>query len=954
MVTKVSFGVLGPVEAWTGGHALRLGPPQQRTVLAAILLNEGAVTSTDELIEALWAEKSPAAAVKTVRTYVSRLRTVLTPAGVTIESVARGYLLRTGPESFDLARFRNLTAPLPAPASPADRADRARQALKTFRGEPLAGLNGVWAETHRAQLSYLRAAAYETLFTAELDAGNHAAAIAGLPAAIRQFPLRERLHELHVLALHQTGLRAEALAAYRAVERLLAQELGIEPMPALQELHRRMLQNDPSLAPDPEDLPRPDGEAPPEPGWPARPAQLPPAPAVFNGRDSELRRADELLAAFGTGPAIVVIAGMGGVGKTSTALHWAHRLASRHTEGQLYADLRGYVPHGEPLSPADVLDGFLQALGVTAAKIPGQLAARAALFRSLLADLRMLILLDNAATADQVLDLLPGTGNSLVIVTSRGTVPDLVVRTGAAMLVLRPPEHEEALALFAARAGADRVRAEPAAARDILDLSGRLPLALAVVAARAAASTHLPLSAIADDLRATSGTLSAFRQPDAAFDVAAVLSWSYRSLGDDAAEAFRRLCLHPGPHLSADAAASMLARPVPGTRGLLAELVAAALLTEDRPGRWTTHDLVRAYGNEVAIALDPPQQRQATLHRMLDHYLYAARNANSRLFRRQEPIVPEQPAPGVIDPDADPVAWFDAEHPALLAALQAAALHGFDRHAWQLSWVIRDYLNRQGLWHHLQTSQEAGHAAAVRGGEPVAQARSMWGLAIAESKLGRYPQAHIWLRCALSIFETAGDREAVVRTHVLTAFALSEQGDWAAALDHYRLTLALSGPGADPAERAGALNATSWANAKLGRYADAVADARAALAMAPHLNPTRLAAIWDTLGHAHFGGGETAEGEHSYRRAVELYRRNGAPVLAAESLQSFATMLERAGRGGEAPGVYREALSLVAEAAGPHAAQLRAELSRALATDGQRPTAWPAGRYPRSGSPAAR
>ncbi|GAA2533300.1 AfsR/SARP family transcriptional regulator [Winogradskya humida] len=914
----VSFGVLGPVEAWAGGHPLRLGPPQQRTVLAAILLNEGAVTSTGELTEALWAHEAPAGAVKTVRTYVSRLRAVLAPTGVTIESVARGYVLRAGPDSFDLSRFRELTAPLPAPASAADRADRARQALETFRGEPLAGLDGVWAETHRAQLSSLRAATYETLFAAELEAGHHARAIAELPAVIKQFPFRERLRELHILALHQTGSRAEALAAYRSVERLLREELGIEPMPALQELHRRMLQNDPG----PEPLPAPA----------TRPAQLPPAPAVFAGRDSELRRADELLAAFGPGPAIVVIAGMGGVGKTSMALHWAHRLASRHYDGgQLYADLRGYGPYDEPLSPADVLDGFLQALGVTTAGIPGRLADRAALFRSLLADRRMLILLDNAATADQVLDLLPGAGTSLVIVTSRGTVPDLVVRTGAAMLVLRPPDHDEALALFAARAGHDRVRAERAAARDVLELSGRLPLALAVIGARAAASTHLPLSAIAADLHAASGTLSAFRRPDAAFDVAAVLSWSYRSLSDSAAEAFRQLCLHPGPDLSADAAASMLARPVAETRGLLAELVAAALLTEHRPGRWVVHDLVRAYGHEVGLDLDPPQQREEVFRRLLDHYLYAGRTANSRLFRRREPIVPDLPAPGVIEPDTDPVAWFDAEHPALLTALHAAAQQGFDRHAWQLSWVIRDYLNRQGLWHLLQTSQEAGYAAAVRGGEPRAEARTMWGLAIVESKLGRYPQAHVWLRRALAVFEESGDREAVVRTHVLTAFALSEQGDWAAALDHYRLTLALSGTGTHPAERAGALNAAAWASAKLGRYADAVADARTALELAAHLSPSRLAATWDTLGYACFGLGDAVEGAKSYRRAIELYRRHGAPALAAESLRSFASMLDRAGRSNEADEAYWEALTLVAGADGPHAAQLRAEISRTLA-----------------------
>jgi DNA-binding SARP family transcriptional activator/tetratricopeptide (TPR) repeat protein len=957
MATKVWLGVLGPVEARADGHRLHLGTPQQRTVLAVILLNEGAVTSVEELTEALWADQPPPGAAKTIRTYVSRLRAALDPAGATIESVANGYLLRAGPDVFDLARFRQLGTELAAAVSAVDRANIARAALRIFRGEPLAGLTGAWAETQRTQLSHLRAATYETLFAAELDAGRHAGIVSEFAVVLRQFPFRERLRELHILALYRSGQRAEAFAEYRAVQQLLSDELGVEPMPSLQSLHRRMLQGDPnpaappavpsrpkpSVSDEPGAIGRPEGDggidsgvAPPVPGQRfmrealTRPAQLPAAPAVFSGREEELRRAAELVDGSGEGPEIVVITGMGGVGKTSMALHWTHQLAPRYGDGRLYADLRGYGPDREPMSAADVLDGFLQALGVTARDVPEQLAARAAMFRSLVADRRMLILLDNVATADQVLPVLPGAGSSLVVVTSRGTVPALVVRTGAPLLTLRPPEHQEALTLFAARAGHDRVQAEPAAARDIVELCGRLPLALAVVAARSAAAAHLPLAAIAEDLRSTHGTLSAFRMPDEVFDARAVFSWSYHTIGDEPAEAFRRLCLHPGPDLNAEVAASMLGRPPAETRGLLADLVSAALMTEHAVGRWKIHDLLWAYGHELALSLDHPDERRATLHRLLDYYLHAGRESDSRLFRRWEPADTDGPLPGVVGTDAEPAAWFKDEHLALLSALDLAVREGFDRHAWQLSEVVRDYLNRQGLWHHMQASQTAGLAAAIRGREPAAEARARWGAALAASNMGSYAEAHDHLRHASALFERIGDRDGAERTSIFIAGVLDLQGRWQAALDQYRPLLALHPPGTDPTARARILIGVTWANTQLGRFAEAIADALEVIGTAAHLHPFRVADTWDTVGRAQAGLGDVDEATNSYRRAVDLYVEHQAPVWAAQSLRHLGDALGAAARGSEAEKAYREALALVDNTAGPQAIRLGADLERLL------------------------
>ncbi|MFI1995915.1 BTAD domain-containing putative transcriptional regulator [Actinoplanes sp. NPDC020271] len=944
MSAGVSFGVLGPVEAWAEGRRLLLGPPQQRIVLAAILLNEGAVTSTGELVEALWAQEPPAGAVKTIRTYVSRLRAVLTPAGAIVESLAGGYRLRVGPENFDLARFRALTAASLALTTAEDRATRIRQALDVFRGEPLAGLHGVWAESHRAQLSYRQAEAYELLYAAELEAGHHVRAIAEFPVLIQRLPFRERLRELQILALYQAGLRAEAFAAYRDVRDFLRDELGVEPRSALRDLHGRMLRGDPTLDPsrqasDPPtapagqpmaDDPEPLEDAPgPEAGVP-RPAQLPAAPAEFTGRDNELRRADEFLATARPGPSIVVIAGLGGVGKTSLALHWAHRLAPRYGDGQLYVDLRGYGPQRDPLSAADVLDGFLQALGLAPEHAPEGLAARAGMFRSLTSTRRMLILLDNAVAADQVLDLLPGTGDSLVIVTSRGTLPDLLIRTGASLLTLLPPAYEDALALFASRAGRDRVRAEPRAARDIVELSGRHPLALAVVAARVAARAHLPLSATAAEVSAAHGTLDAFRMPEATVDVSAVLSWSYRTLADGTAHMFRLLCLHPGPDLNAEVAASMLAQPVTRARGLLAELVASALLMEHQPGRWTVHDLVRAYGNDLALALDPPDERRAALHRMFDYYVYAGRDAVAELGKNRLPIEPDRPMPGVVGRAAEAGAWFGSEHPAMLAALELAAREGFHRHAWQLSWVVRAYLSRQGLWHQLRTSQKTGYAAAVQAGNPAAEARALWGLAETDALMGRYPEALTRLRDARQIFARIGDTTSAEMTMIWMTGVYDQQGDWNAILEVTGPLLATYPPGRDVTLRARLLIAASWAEAHLGRYAEAITDAREVIASAADLNPYWVADTWDTLGLAWAGLGEIGRAVDSYHQAVDIYRRHDAPVSAAESLRRLGDAHTRAGRAVDAEESYRQALALIAEVDGPRAALLAASLRHIL------------------------
>jgi tetratricopeptide (TPR) repeat protein len=435
-----------------------------------------------------------------------------------------------------------------------------------------------------------------------------------------------------------------------------------------------------------------------------------------------------------------------------------------------------------------------------------------------------------------------------------------------------------------------------------------------VVAARAATHEHLPLAAIAGELRESRGALDALRTPDASVDVRAALSWSYDALGEHAAEVFRLLGAHPGPDLTAGAAAALLGRPV---GGVLAELASVHLLDEHRPGRYAMHDLVHEFARETA----GPEPDRAAARRMLDYYLHLSYAAAISAFPARYRVPIDPPVAGVICPEPG-ATWFDDEHPVLLSALDQAARLGFDRHAWQLAWVLRDYLNRHGLWHHLQSAQEIGLAAAERTGDPLAVAHSLRGMAHADTNMGRFGSATDRLRRAIAVFTADGDREAIADCRRQTAYVLEQQGDEEAALAESVRVLDLYPPGADLGRRAAALNAVSWGNAVLGRFEAALPYAREAIALGGSLGPYALADTYDTLGYVQAGTGDRAGAEASYRRAVEIYRRQGAVFRAADSLRSLAETLDTE----RADDTYREALVLLADAGDPRAPALAARL----------------------------
>ena len=630
--------LLGPVDAVVDGEARAVRGLRRKAVLAVLALHAGEVVSTGQLTDAVWGQDAPATAVNTLQSHVSYLRTVLGDKGA-ILARPPGYLLDLCGDGTDVREAERLLRQAARSPEPAAAVRHLHNALNLWRGRPLADVTGVaWLEEQAERLDLLRLRVEQALSEARLAAGEHAELVPELERMAADHPFDERIVEQLMLALYRSGRQADALAVYQRLRTTLDAELGIGPGQALRDLETAILRQDRAL--DAPALAAATAAA--APLVPV-PAQLPPAVPAFTGRSAELASLDALAGldamvprADGAGPAataevaICAVSGTAGVGKTALAVHWAHRVAGRFPDGQLYVNLRGFDPGGAGLDPGQALHGFLEAFGVPPARIPEDLAAQSGLFRSLLAGKRILVLLDNARSAEQVRPLLPGSPGCLAIVTSRDKLAGLVATAGARPLALDLLTAADARDLLARRLGADRVAAEPAAIACIIAACARLPLALTIAAARAATSPTFPLAAIAAELREAASALDPFDAGESATDVRTVFSWSYRALSAPAARMFRLLGLHPGPDVAVTAAASLAAVPPGQARALLAELTRAHLLAEHAPGRYAFHDLLRAYASELASAQECPADRASAVHRLLDHYLHREQRRGAR------------------------------------------------------------------------------------------------------------------------------------------------------------------------------------------------------------------------------------------------------------------------------------------------------------------------------------
>jgi tetratricopeptide (TPR) repeat protein/transcriptional regulator with XRE-family HTH domain len=672
----------------------------------------------------------------------------------------------------------------------------------------------------------------------------------------------------------------------------------------------------------------------PEPVSPV-PAQLPADVAGFVGRFGSLRQLDALLDGAADRPRAVVVtavAGAPGVGKTSLAVHWAHRVRHRFPDGQLYINLRGYDPSGAVMAPAEAIRRFLDALAVPPERIPADPGAQADLYRTLLADRRMLVVLDNARDPNQVRPLLPGSPGCLVLVTSRNRLTSLVAAEGAHALPLDLLTHDESRDLLARRLGNTRVGAEPGEVDEIITSSARLPLALAIVAANAATTPNLSLAVLADQLRDSQARLDVLSTGDdtPATDARAVFSWSYRALARDTARLFRLLGLHPGPDVSVAAAASLAALPVDRVRPLLKQLVGANLLIEHGPGRYAFHDLLHAYAADLARATDPDDQRRAATGRMLDQYLHTAYAAARLIHPTRDPIALAPLRPGVTEEDLTDfrgaLAWFTIERPVLLAVIEHTAT-GFDTHIWQLAWALDSFLNWQGHWHDRVATQQAAVAAAGRQADPAVQALTRRSLAQAYAQAGRVDDAYAYLLTALDLYTQVGDLAGQAHTHHGLSFIHDAQGRRGDAFDHARRALDLFRAAGHRRGQAHALNAIGWDHAHLGQYQEALDACQRALALHEELDDrSGQAGTWDSIGYVHHHLGQYGRAIACYRRAVDLYRDLGDRFYEADTLAHLGDAQLAGGATDTARDTYRHALTILEQLDHPNADKVRAKL----------------------------
>jgi DNA-binding SARP family transcriptional activator len=937
-VTEAEFCLLGPFAVRIGGAAVTVQRGKQRALLAALLLNPGRAVSLDHLAETLWGPDPPPSARVTIQNYVMRLRKALGAAGNSrITTLPAGYAIRAEPGELDVTRFEDLLSAAMSAAREGrwqDAAERAHSAVALWRGDPLADIgSGLLAEREVPRLAEMRLQALETRYEADLHLGRHADVITGLQRLTACHPLRERLHAQLMLALYRDARQAEALAVYQRARQVLVTELGTEPGPGLRELHQQVLAGDPALA-----LRRAAAGKDAGPVLSGPPRELPAGVPHFTGRAGPLAALTAVLdRSQAECPGTVVISaisGTAGVGKTALAVHWAHQVAERFPDGQLYVNLRGYDPSGAPVPPAEAVRGFLDALGVVASHVPAGPQAQAGLYRSLTAGKRMLILLDNARDAAQVRPLLPGSAGCLVLVTSRSQLTGLAAADGARLLTVDVLTDPEARALLSHRLGAGRVSAEPAAAAELTALCARLPLALNIAAARAAARPDRSLAAVAAALRDERGRLDAFDTGEPASSARTVFFWSYRHLSEPAARMFRLLGLHPGPDITAAAAASLAGIPAVQASRCLDELTATHLAAEQAPGRFSFHDLLRAYAREQADSHDSAPARDAALGRMLDHYLHTAQAAAGLLCPGRDLLAlsppgdgtqPETPASG-----AAALAWFIAERPVMSAAVRLAAGGGLDRPAWQLGWTLGRYLHRSGYWQEwlaiLRTAlAAAGHAADLAG-----QAHVHRDLGGALTCLGSGTDADAHLRLALRLYRRLGDRAGQAHALLYLGKMLEElQGRPRAALRYVLRALELFRAAGHKAGQANAISNAGWCRSVLGEHEEALACYQQALALHREIdNRDGECFTWDCLGNTYHRLGRHGQAVACFQQSARLFRELGNHPELAAALTHLGDSLHAAGHPGDAHAAWQEAHQILDGLHDPSASQILARLSR--------------------------
>ncbi|GIH03851.1 XRE family transcriptional regulator [Rhizocola hellebori] len=872
------FRLLGSVEVIHADSVLALGGPRHRRLLATLLLQAGRVVPSGTLIEALWEDAPPRKARAVLQVRISELRAALRATGSQLLAREGGYELRVDSEDVDAWRFERLAsagaAALAAGDAVAARAEL-EAALALWRGPMLAEFAGEpFARSDTARLEELRWQAIHHRIAADLDLGHHAEIIAELEKLVVEQPLREQFRGQLMLALYRSGRQGEALEAFQAARNHLADQLGVDPGAELQALHHAMLTADPGLNP------------------PIRshvPAQLPADVTAFTGRAKELSWLDSLVAGSPSTVVISAVSGTAGVGKTALALRWAHRIRHRFPDGQLYADLRGYDPD-LPVPPGEALARFLRALGIPERAIPVDVQERAALYRTALDGRRMLVVLDNASSASQIHELLPGTKSCMALITSRDSLSGLVARHGAHRLDLGLLTAQDAVVLLRRLIGA-RVDAEPQAAQELANLSARLPLALRITAELAAERAGSSLADIAAELN---DHQRRWELLDAGGDdrtaLRAVFSWSYQRLPAPAARLFSLLGLHPGAEFSIDAVAALAGIPAGAVRPVLETLARAHLVERTGPDRFGMHDLLRGYARHLFDAEAGEPELHLPLDRLFAHYLGMTATGDQ--------------------------AWLDAECANLIAVVACAAAHGWQDYATRMAVDLWPHLDAAGHYAQALAIHEHALRAARQQGDAASEHQILCNLGHVHMRLGRYPQAEAHLQRAAKVGRALGANGDAVQAAVMALWGLTRmwQGHYAEAEQRLRRGHTLSRAAGDRAMEAKALAGLGHVYMRQCRYEAAADKLRQAQAMHRECG--------DSLSEARALGNLAqiclrqhrldSAAEH-LERALDLFRKAGHRRDEAAAINALGEIYLRQGQHDRALQHHRQALATYRE-----------------------------------------
>ncbi|MFE9425341.1 BTAD domain-containing putative transcriptional regulator [Kitasatospora sp. NPDC006697] len=909
------FQVLGPVQAWRDDHVLALGSPQQQAVLSALLLHRGRPVTTQELVDGLWGDRPPPQAVAALRTYISRLRTVIEPDRETraparlLVSVRDGYALHIPDSSLDASRFDTLLAEAGQNRQDGD-LEQSHQLLSSaiglWSGQPLAGLPGPFAEAQRLSLIELQIAAREERCAVALEIGLHAEIVSELNHLTAEHPLRERLRELLMLALYRSGRQAEALNVYAATRKLLIEELGVEPGAGLAAMHSRILSADPGLMTS---VAEPRGQSS-EIVTPAPPAQLPADVSDFSGRSDLVTDLRGLLSSA-SGQAVVVtsLAGIGGVGKTTLAVHVAHSVRSEFPDGQLYVDLRGVS--ATPADPAVVLGDFLFALGTT--EPPESFEQRAALYRSTLAERRMLILLDNAHDVQQVTPLIPGVAGCAVLVTSRSRLAGI---PGAHLFDVEELTPTEALQLFGAIAGQHRIEAEPDAAMAVVTSCGFLPLAVRIAAARLASRPRWTVADLARRLADQRRRLDELQLGNLAVET--TLGLGYGQLSPAEARAFRLLALVDCPDLPLSAVAALLGTSEDEAEDIAEALVEANMLECFTPGRYRYHDLLRLFAQKQREKVADLADTQAALLRLLMLLVSTVRNVAQVLEPDDQLIEPLQVAAVTAEQLTEPEAargWLRSELDLVLGAIDQSIERSPEhlRLAIDLLVSLNTVVEEPTYAKQIRQAMASADTLATECGDDRALARVRYVLAFFAYLTGEFSDSEASLRECLALL---GDREPGLRSAAgsLLGAILNTTSRPAEALPFLEQARDLAATLSAMGSAARIQGNIARSHMTLKQWDSAVESATSAVAIARTSGNVRCLA--DTLyqfGVVLRATGSPAEASVQLREAHQLYQEQQQRLWEGLSLARLAGCLLADDQPAEACAAAEEAVRIAVE-----------------------------------------